>query len=248
MLHAFWILLSLINLADYFLIGYIWGKVDRVWSFIRPYVDYIAGPAVTGQTRIEAFIDPELLVQIVRFTNATLAVLGGLVALGLFLRIAWAHTLGLGLIALQLVLTIVLFILGFLGTLVVLIRGLFIVLLTSFMFQTVEDYSKEERRERLEPDRHLLNDADFYTRGRAYEKRGMWAKALLHWQRAVAMNPNRDTYFAAVARAYAHLGYYDQALQNIDEALRVSRSPDEWLPLKEIIVTAQRRAAADPRP
>jgi tetratricopeptide (TPR) repeat protein len=73
----------------------------------------------------------------------------------------------------------------------------------------------------------------------------MWAKALLHWQRAVAMNPYRDTYFAATARAYAQLGYYEQALKNIEEALRISRSPEEWQPLKEIIVTAQRRTAAE---
>jgi tetratricopeptide (TPR) repeat protein len=238
MLHTFWILLAGINLADYFLIGYIWGKADRVWEFIRPYVDYIAGPAVTGQTSIEAFIEPELLVQMVRLTNAALAILGGLVALGVFLRIAWAHRLGLGLIAVQLALSVVMFALGFLGTLMALIRGVFILLLTSFMFQTVDDYSKEEHRERLELDRHALNDTDYYTRGRAYEKRGMWAKALLHWQRAVVLNPDRDTYFAAIARAYAHLGYYEQALQNIDEAIRISRSPEEWQPLKEIIVTA----------
>ena len=247
MLHAFWILLSGITLAEFFLIGYIWGKVDNVWDFIRPYLAYLAGPAVTGDTRIETFIGPETLVQFVRYTNAGLAFLGGLVAVGLFLRVSRAHALGLVLIALQLVLTISLFILGFLGYLTGAIRTLFIILLTSLMFQTIDDFSKKEHRERLEPDRHLLNDADYYTRGRVYERRGMWAKALLHWQRAVAMNPDRDTYHAAVARAYAQLGRYEKALTHIDKALRLSRTPEEWQPLREIIVRAQHGAAVDQR-
>jgi tetratricopeptide (TPR) repeat protein len=123
-------------------------------------------------------------------------------------------------------------------------RGLLTVMLTVFMFNTVEDFSKVQRRERLAPDRHLLNDVDFYARGRVYEKRGMWAKALLHWRRAVAMNPDRDTYYAATARALTHLGRYDEAMAQIDAAIEISRAPSDWLPLRDIIDEAKRRAGA----
>lgn len=244
LLHAFWVMLAGINLADFFLIGYIWGNVDNVVSLLRAYLEYAVGPVVTGATSIETFIEPDLLVQIVRYTNAGLAVLGLLVALGLFLRWPPAHPLGLALLALQLLIGILLFALGFTGYLIAALRGLYTVMLTSFMFQTIDDFSKEERREWLEPDRHLLNDADYYTRGRLYERRGMWAKALLHWRRAVAINPERDTCLAAMARAYAHLGRYEMALEQIDQAIRVSRVPEEWGPLREAIAKAQRRAAA----
>jgi tetratricopeptide (TPR) repeat protein len=244
-LQPFWTVLAGVNLVVFFFIGFIWDNIDKISPLITPYLSYLVGSAVTDPTSVDTFIEPELLLQIVRFTLFGLAVLGGLVALGVFLRVARAHPLGLALVLLHLVIYVALFFLGVLGYLIMPFLLVLVILLTRFMFQTVEDFSKEERRERLEPDRHLLNDVDYYTRGRAYEKQGMWAKALLHWQRAVAINPNRDTYFAAMARAYAYLGRYETALAHMDDALRVSRTPGEWEPLREIIVAAQRRAAAD---
>jgi tetratricopeptide (TPR) repeat protein len=243
LLHAYWILLAGINLADFFLIGYVWMNIDTIPSVIQDALPFFVGPVVTGDATVRAFIEPEQLVQVVRFTLLGLAILGGLDAVGLFLRRSLAHLLGLALIALHLVVGLALFALGFLGYVMVAFRGLLTVMLTVFMFNTIEDFAKEERREWLEPDRHLLNDADYYTRGRAYEKRGMWAKALLHWQRATAMRPGRDTYYAAMARAYAHLGRYEEALAQMDEALQASRKPEEWQPLRDIIVEAQHRAA-----
>jgi tetratricopeptide (TPR) repeat protein len=244
LLHAYWVLLAGIDLVDFFLIGYVWENIGTIPAVIRDALPFFVGPVVTGDATVRAFIEPELLVQLVRFTLLGLAVLGGMDAVGLFLRRPLAHLLGLALIALHLVIGLALFALGFLGYLMVAFRGLLTVLLTVFMFNTIEDFAKEERRERLEPDRHLLNDADYYTRGRAYGRRGMWAKALLHWQRAAAMRPGRDTYYAAMARAYAHLGRYEQAIAQMDEALRVSHKPEEWQPLREIIVEAQHRSAA----
>jgi tetratricopeptide (TPR) repeat protein len=148
--------------------------------------------------------------------------------------------LGLALITVHLAVALALFALGFLGYLLAAIWGLLIVMITTFMFNTIDDFGKEERRERLEPDRRLINDVDYYSRGRIHEKRGMWAKALLHWQRAAAMNPTRDTYFAAMARAYAHLGRFDDALKQMDTALQVSRTPEVWHSLRDVIVAAQR--------
>jgi tetratricopeptide (TPR) repeat protein len=244
LLHAYWLILSGVNLIEFFLMGIIWENVANLSDFIKSYLPYLVGPVVIGNTVVDIFIEPDLLMQIVRFTLAGLGGLGILVAVGLFLRRPLAHGLGLALIALHLIVGIALFALGFLGYLLAAVRGVFTLLLTTFMFQTVEDFSKQEHREYLEPDRHLLNDVDYYARGRLYEKRGMWAKALLHWQRAVAINPQRDTYFASVARAYAHLGRYEQALGQVEEALRVSRTPEEWYPLRDLIREAQRRAAA----
>lgn len=238
-LHAHWVLLVGINLADFFLIGFLWHNVDKVSPLIKDYLPFFAGSAVIGSTTMEALVEPELWTQLARLTLLGLAILGGIDAVGLFLRRPLAHTLGTLLIALHLLIGVSLFVLGFLGYLMAAFRGVLTVLLTKFMFSTVEDFSKVEHRERLEPDRHLLNDADYYTRGRVYEKRGMWAKALLHWRRAAAMNPDHDTYFAATARAFAHLGRYEQALAQIDEAVRVSRTPEEWQRLREIIVEAR---------
>lgn len=246
LLHAYWLFLIGINVADFLIIGFVWENVDRLSPVIETYLPYLAGKVVTGETALNTFIETETLVLGVRYALLGLAMLGGLVAVGLVLRRTLAHTGGVALLAVHLVLGVVLFVLGFFGYLMAIFRALFTVMLTIFMFNTVEDFAKEERWERLEPDRHLSNDADYYSRGRVYEKRGMWAKALLHWRRAAAMNPNRDTYFAAMARAYAQLGRYEQALAQVDAALRVSRRPEEWHALRQVILEAQIARAEAP--
>lgn len=239
LLHAYWILLAGVNVADFFLIGFVSSHLDEIPDLIQKYLPYFVGPVVSGDSTIDTVIEPETLLQLVRFALLALAVLGVLDAVGLFLRRPMGHTLGLVLIALHLVIGLSLFALGYLGYLMAAVRGLFTLMLTVFLFNTTEDFSQEERRERLEADRHLVNDADYFSRGRMYEKRGMWAKALLHWRRAVAMNPDRDTYLAATARAYAYLRRYDTALAQIDEAIRVSRTPQDWDSLRRIILQAQ---------
>jgi tetratricopeptide (TPR) repeat protein len=245
LLHAYWLVLAGINVVDFFIIGFIWNReIDPVFDFLKGYLELVAGPVVLGESTLDTFLGPDATIQAVRFLLLGLAVLGVLVALGLFLRISRAHALGLALIAIYLLVGLLLFALGVTGYLLALLRGLFTVMLTLFMFQTVEDFAKEERRERLEIDRHLVNDVDYYTRGRLYAKRGMWAKALLHWQRAAARNPDRDAYFGALARAYAQLGRYKDALEHVESAIRVSRVPEDWRELQAGLLRLQEQAVA----
>jgi len=244
LLHIYWVLLSGLTLAEFFLIGLIWERQGNFSDLIAPYLPFIAGPVLTGASRLDAVLQTETWVDLARTANVGLAALGGVVALGLFLRRPVAHTLGIVLVALQLLFTLTSLALGFSGYIMAGLRGVFTVALTIFMFQTVLDFSREARWERLEADRHLLNDADYYNRGRKYAKWGMWAKALLHWQRAAAMNPERDTYFAALARAYGHLGCYETALDQADQAIRVSRRPEQWQPLRETLAEARERVMA----
>jgi len=245
-LYAFWIMLCGINLAEVFFIRFNWKGLadfvaDKAPSSLAPHVldllydvfSLVVRPEATGATGTEALV--------VEFVLFGLVILGGLVALGLFFRRPWAHVLGLGLIALQFLAEGVLFLRAFPGFFLAGVQALYTILLMLFMSQTVEDFSQEVRREWLEVDRHAVNAMDFYSRGRIYEKRGMWAKALLHWQRAAVLNPTQGVYFAALARAYAHLGRYDAALGQVDKALQVSHTPDEWRPLREIIVEARER-------
>ena len=239
-LHVEWIILAGVDLAGFFAIGYFWSEFDQLPALVKGYLPYIVGPVVTGEATMGTIVEPQISVQVVRLVLLGLAVLSVLVAAGLFVRRPMAHMLGLALITVHLAVALALFALGFLGYLLAAIWGLLIVMITTFMFNTIDDFGKEERRERLEPDRRLINDVDYYSRGRIHEKRGMWAKALLHWQRAAAMNPTRDTYFAAMARAYAHLGRFDDALKQMDTALQVSRTPEVWHSLRDVIVAAQR--------
>jgi tetratricopeptide (TPR) repeat protein len=242
LLHVYWVLLAGIDVTVFVLSGYVWNNPNQTRGFIGNLLPYIVGPVVMGKATVGTLVEPDIAIQIVRLALLGLAAMSVLVASGLFLRRPLAHALGLVLLALHTVVGLALFVLGFLGYLVAAFLGLLIAMLTMFMFNTIEDFSKEERRERLEPDRHVRNDADYYARGRLYGKRGMWAKALLHWRRAVAINPERDAYFAAMAQAYAHLQRYENALEQVDAALRVSPTPQMWQPLRDIILEEQRRA------
>ena len=247
LLPFFWIVLAAVNLIEFFLIGSLWGRVDgnALGGLPREYHALISGPVVTGASDVDALFEADQWVQIVRSTLVGLAVLEGLAVLGLLARLSRVHTLALALVALQLAITITLFALGFTGYFSLIFQGIFTIALGAFLFQTMDDFSKEERREWLELDRFAVSDVDFYARGNAYAKRGMWAKALLHWERAVVFNSERakDVYFAAIARACARLGYYEKALRQMDEAIHISRAPQEWQPLREAIVEAQHRAA-----
>jgi anaphase-promoting complex subunit 3 len=109
------------------------------------------------------------------------------------------------------------------------------------MYETIEDFALVERREWLELDRHAINATDFYGRGRIYEKRGQWARALLHWQKAAALSPANDAYPAAMAQVCARLGRLELALKHIDRALEISPNPQDLRHLREIIVEMQNK-------
>jgi tetratricopeptide (TPR) repeat protein len=228
LLHIYWWMLGGINVADMLIITYLWAHLDRVSGLFEPYLLYLTGPVIVRDTTIGSPSATAVWVDAVRVVLLGLAVFCLIDGLGLIWRRPRAHTWGLALAALHLVLGAAFFVLGFLGYLLAAFRALFTVMVTVFMFNTVEDFSQVERRERLEPDRRLRNDVDYYARGREYEKRQMWAKALLHWRRAAALNPGRDTYYGAMARAYGQLGRYDEGLAAAEDAIRVSRVPQEW--------------------
>ena len=164
-LPLFWIVLAAVNLLEFFLIGSLWAKVDdhALGSLPREYHVFIAGPVVTGASDVDALFEADQWVQIVRSTFIGLAVLEGLAALGLLARWPRVHTLAVALAALQLVIIIALFALGFTGYLSLIFRGIFTIALGAFLFQTLDDFSKEERREWLELDRFAVSDVDFYA-------------------------------------------------------------------------------------
>ena len=140
LLHSYWILLAGVSLADFVLIGFVWENIGQLSWFVKKFLPYAVGPVVTGGRTIEAVVDPGAWVQIARIALLTLAVLGGLDALGLFFRRPRAHTLGLGLIAVHLVVGVALFILGFLGYVMVAFRGLLTVMLTVRHILILEDW------------------------------------------------------------------------------------------------------------
>jgi tetratricopeptide (TPR) repeat protein len=134
---------------------------------------------------------------------------------------------------------VVLFIRGTTGELLGLAQGIYTLLVAWLMYETVEDFAQVERRERLELDPHAVNAMDFFSQGRAYEKRGQWAKALLHWRRAAGLSPANDAYPEAMAQACARIGRFEMALRYVGQAQKASRNPQDFEHLREIIIEMQ---------
>jgi tetratricopeptide (TPR) repeat protein len=240
-LHAFWIVLSVINIVEALLIRFDWTKAmdslaEGVPDSLTPYVKGFLYDFASWFVRAEATGDTSLEATIIFIVLLGVAGLGLLIAPFLLLRRPLAHVVGRFLIVFCLVLVVVLFIRGTTGELLGLAQGIYTLLLAWLMYETSEDFAQVESRERLELDQHAVNAMDFYSQGLIYKKRGQWAKALLHWQRAAGLSPANDAYPEAMAQACARLGRFEMALKYVDQAQKVSRNPQDFERLREIIV------------
>lgn len=237
--------LAFLNVSEWFLLGQIWKTgLDRIPSLLVDEAKSLVGPTVYAPDSFDGFVTAAESVKIVQVIHLIMAGLFVLVAIGLFFRLSQAHTLGLVASIFQVAISIGgFFTFGVWGWLPSILRTAFALVLMVFLIQTVEDFARERFRLDLQLDRRLVNAADYYSRGRAYQQQGMWAKALVHWLRATAISPLYDGYHVAVARAYYNLNRYDEALAAISQAIQVSRSPGELEPLRQrILETRQNRA------
>ncbi len=244
-LHAFWIILGIVNIIEALLIRFDWTKfvdsvAERVPESLAPFVNNLLRDVMSWIVRAEATGDTGTEATIVFVVLLGLAGLGMLIAPALLLRQPLAHVAGRFLIVLALVVEVALFVRGITGLGLGAVQGVYTLVLAGLMYETMDDFALVERREWLELDRHAVNATDFYGRGRLYEKRGQWARALLHWQRAAVLSPAHDAYPAAMAQACARLGRFDIALKHVDRALEISPNPQDLQHLRKIIVDMQR--------
>lgn len=96
-----------------------------------------------------------------------------------------------------------------------LIGGVLFLLALSFAFMAYDEYAWIERRLAAVPDSDVDSPSSHYTRGRDLAGQGMWAKAAVHWSRAVALSPGHPDYRVALATAYVNLGRSEQALEHL---------------------------------
>ena len=80
-------------------------------------------------------------------------------------------------------------------------------------------------REFVTLDPTATNALALYVRGRAEARKGKWASAALHWQRAAALKPMEAGYAKDWARALTHLGRYEQAVDALERG--AAEHPDD---------------------
>ncbi len=87
------------------------------------------------------------------------------------------------------------------------------------------DFEKETIRREATLVRGLSAADQYDATARRLAGAGMWGAAIVHWQRAVAMEPVRVQFQRGLAEAYARLGFRKRALDVLRTSLTLARDP-----------------------
>ncbi len=88
----------------------------------------------------------------------------------------------------------------------------------------------------------LHTAADYNMTARRLKQEGKWASAVLHWQRASAIQPSKVVYQRNLARAYFQLGFLERGTDLIESALRLPMEEPIHLELEGLLKWARRQA------
>lgn len=124
-------------------------------------------------------------------------------------------------------------------------RAILALFIGFWLLETHGDFEWRTVRLRLELDTHAKSSMDYYTQGRYYRRIGQTAKAALHLERAVELNPKRHDYRVALANAYYALNRYAATAEHLRAALELyPGAPD----VREFLqVVTARQAGNEPR-
>ncbi len=111
-------------------------------------------------------------------------------------------------------------------------------------FQLQDDFFFDWTRILLRPDRNISGGIDYMVHGNRYAKLGMWAMAVVHFQRAVGHLPDKIEPHLALARAYVYVRRYDRAQAALDEARRIDPNDALVQDMSALLQQALANAAA----
>ncbi|MCC6190286.1 MAG: hypothetical protein IT318_14740 [Anaerolineales bacterium] len=89
-------------------------------------------------------------------------------------------------------------------------------------FSAVISQAQARRRLHVAVDRGIHSGLMLHQRAERYARRGMWALAAVHWQRAIARQPREPLYYKALGKAQARLGRRGAALRSFQSGAEVA--------------------------
>jgi hypothetical protein len=101
--------------------------------------------------------------------------------------------------------------------------GALILALFYGIFQAGPDFERVQRRQVAIVEKGNHEAGDYFSIGKWYAARKMWASAALNWQRAAALEPHHVVYLCELARAYETLGFYERSLDILQTAAGAAR-------------------------
>ncbi|MDX1687840.1 MAG: hypothetical protein R3248_07635 [Candidatus Promineifilaceae bacterium] len=93
------------------------------------------------------------------------------------------------------------------------------------VFLAGSDFERVQSKRLAEIGRGLVEASDFDLAARQFARDGLWASAVLHWQRAAARAPYSMRYLERLAGAYARLGFMERSLDALASALPLAADP-----------------------
>ena len=102
--------------------------------------------------------------------------------------------------------------------------ALFITLIWAALL-TGPDFSRTASRRVAMVGQRYSDASSLHSAGRRLARQGMWASAVLHWQRAAALAPTNSRYLLDLGRGYLHLGFAERGLDTLQSARRVTANP-----------------------
>ncbi|MCL4265156.1 MAG: hypothetical protein KJ069_18210 [Anaerolineae bacterium] len=111
-----------------------------------------------------------------------------------------------------------------------------------FALRAAPDFDRVRYRQEAAVTKGLRHASEYHGAAQRMAKSGLWATAVLNWQRAVALEPTRITYQRALGEAYARLGFYARSLDVLHTAQRMASHPDTQAEITRLIHTVQQQA------
>jgi hypothetical protein len=84
---------------------------------------------------------------------------------------------------------------------------------------------------------------DYHNIARRLAEKGLWASAIMHWQRAAAQEPGQVTYQKHLGLAYVRLGFYQRGVDVLQSAHDLSTHPPIKAELANQLRLAQEKLA-----
>ena len=109
------------------------------------------------------------------------------------------------------------------------------------------DFERIQHRQVAVVQKGIQTAGGYHAAAARAAKRGEWATAVLHWQRAAAKAPGQISFQRQLAGAYARLGFYQRSANILQAALPLTNAPAQQDQLQRMLtaVTAQLNSNRD---
>lgn len=92
-------------------------------------------------------------------------------------------------------------------------------------FKASPEFERKDTRLVADVSKGRHTAPDYHNIARHLAEKGLWASAILHWQRAAAQEPGQVTYQKQLGLAYARLGFYQRSADVLQSAYEMSTHP-----------------------